>query len=120
MQGVWKQKYDDIYWKITSSEIEIVDKTTDDPSTRIISPNEIRRAGRSSCKDCADWGIEIVIIDDTKNWKNLYLNDFNELNENFDELLIIPSMISPHTDERTYFEGQTLNRIYNPEKYFSR
>ncbi|MEX0661527.1 MAG: hypothetical protein WEA58_08865 [Balneolaceae bacterium] len=114
MQGVWKQEYEEIYWKISSTEIEIIDKTTDETNTKTISPNEIRQTGRASCDDCADWGIEIVIIEDSKSWRNLYLDNFNELKENYDELLIIPSMESPYTDERTYFDGQTLNRIYNP------
>lgn len=119
MHGVWKHEYDEIYWEITSAEIKIIDKTTDKPNTRTISPNEIRRTGRASCDDCADWGIETVITEDSKSWENLYLDNFNELKENYDELLIIPSMISPYTNKRTYFDGQTLNRIYNPEEYFS-
>lgn len=119
MQGFWKEEYEAIYWKINSTNIEITDRTTDETSIRIINPHEIRRTARGSCDDCTEWGIEIVILDDLKSWKNLYLDNFNELHENFDELLIIPSMVSPYTDKRTYFDGQTLNRIHNPEEYFS-
>lgn len=120
MQGIWKEEYEAIYWKINPTNIEITDRTTDEPSNRIINPHEIRRTARGSCYDCAEWGIEIVVLDDSKSWKNLYLDNFNELYENFDELLIIPSMVSPFTDKRMYFDGWTLNRIYNPEEYFSK
>ncbi|MDZ7657783.1 hypothetical protein [Fodinibius sp.] len=114
MQGVWKQEYEDIYWKINSNKIYLIDKTTEDTDTTVINTDEIRRTGRANCKDCANWGIEIVIQDGSKSWRNFYLDNYNELKKNFDELLVIPSMKSSHDNQRTYFSKMRLNRIYNP------